>query len=486
MGLKRQLHVWCVWCVWWLVSGGSTLQAQLASPHKEQWWQFRGPSSNPVSDEAGLPTRWSANENVDWVADIAGRGWSSPIVVQGRVLVTSVETEGESKTPQTGTDYSNAYIAELSQQGLTDAEIMEKVNARDFEMPEEVLLHYWLHCLDLQTGQVLWQREFHSGRPPGGRHRKNSFASETPTTDGRRIFVYTTNLTLIAYDLDGVEIWRVPQANYRIYLEFGTGSSPVVVDDKVIVLADNEEHSTLTAYSCDDGKVQWQNDREPPINHPTGMPKSGWTTPLIWTNPLRQEIVTVGPSLAISYDLLGKELWRMSGITPAPSAGSLVYKDRLILNAGKGQPIYAIRPGAHGDITLADNKQPSEFVVWVQPRVGTYIPTPVAYQDGIYIINDNGIVTRLDASSGDVSFKKRLSDSEASGIDFTASAWAYDGQVFCASEQGNIYVLKAGPEFELAHVNRLGDWIMATPALVGDRLLLRTEKKLYAFKQPPA
>jgi hypothetical protein len=151
------------------------------------WPQFRGPAANPVGSHAGLPDRWSKTDDVEWVSPIPGRGWSSPIVVGGKIFLTTVVTEGASKAPQTGVDFSNDYVAELVKQGLSEQQIVERLKARDIEMPEEVVLHYFLYCLDLETGAVSWKQEFHTGRPPGGRHRKNSFASETPVSDGRRV-----------------------------------------------------------------------------------------------------------------------------------------------------------------------------------------------------------------------------------------------------------------------------------------------------------
>src|SRR5947209_18155959 len=155
-----------------------------------EWPRFRGPDANPVVAKGRLPEKWSKTENVEWVAAIPGRGWSSPIVNRRRVFLTTVVTEGKSKTPQIGTEYSNEYVAELMKQGLSEQEVLKRVTARDIELPKEVMLHYYLYCLDIQTGKVVWKREFYSGQPPGGRHRKNSFASETPLTDGKLVYIH--------------------------------------------------------------------------------------------------------------------------------------------------------------------------------------------------------------------------------------------------------------------------------------------------------
>lgn len=446
------------------------------------WPQFRGPDFNPTAENSRLPDRWSTTENVEWSVEIEGRGWSSPIVVDGRVFVTTVTTDGDSKQPQTGTDYSNAYVAELMKQGLSEEEVMQKVTERDFELPDQVSLHYYLLCMDLESGRELWRREFHAGKPPGGRHRKNSFCSETPVTDGKHIYVGITHLGLFAFDFSGNPVWRTDLANYPVYLDFGTGSSPVLFDDKLILVDDNQEHSTIAAYSTADGKQLWSTDRTVPENFPAQMPKSGWATPYIWRNAQRTEIITISPGVAISYDTDGKELWRLTGTTPAPSASSFAFDGMLYLNGGKTKPFFAIRPGASGDITPQEDDEATEFVSWIRPRTGTYIPTPVLYQGGIYIVQDNGIVIRLDAKTGAESFKARLSSS--GGADFTASPWACNGRVFCASEQGNTYVLEAGEEYKLLHVNPLDELIMSSPALVDDRLLLRTATRLYSIRNP--
>ena len=464
----------------WLFSASVGLGAAAATAQELTWPQFRGSEFNPTSEPAGLPSTWSANEGISWSKEIAGRGWSCPIVVDGKIFLTTVTTAGESKEPQTGTDYSNEYVAELSQQGLSEEEIERRVMERDFELPDQVSLNYYLLCLDLMTGNELWKQEYHAGKPPGGRHRKNSFASETPVTDGKHIYVYVTHLGLFAFDLAGNQLWRTELENYPVYMEFGTGASPVLLEEKLIIVDDNQESSFIAAYNKYDGSLIWRTAREVPEGYPAQMPKSGWATPYIWNNPLRTEIVTLMPGAAVSYDVDGQELWRLSDTTPAPSASSFASGELLLLNGGKGKPIYGIRPGATGDITPKSSRELGEYIAWMQPRVGTYIPTPVAYQGKLYVLQDNGIVTQIDIASGEVGFKTRLSSQH--GADFTASPWAYDGKIFCASEQGDTFVFAAEDEYQPLGVNPLEELVMASPALVGDTLLLRTAKKLYAIR----
>ncbi|MBK9166217.1 MAG: PQQ-binding-like beta-propeller repeat protein [Bryobacterales bacterium] len=444
-----------------------------------EWTQFRGPDSNPVAEGQTLPERWSKTENVEWSTAIPGRGWSSPIVSGGRVFLTTAVTEGESKKPQAGTEYSNEYAAELVKQGLSQKEVLDRVMARDMEMPHEVMLHYFLYCLDIKTGGVLWKKEFHAGRPPGGRHRKNSFTSETPVTDGKAVYVYIANLGLWAFDLKGKQLWHTTLDMHPIYLDFGTGGSPVLTGSQLIVLSDNQNRQFVASFDKRTGKQLWRTSRElGPQGE--GQMRSGWTTPYVWTHSLRTELVTVGPRTAISYDLEGKELWRLTGISDGPVPSPFAYDGLLYVNGGRGKPLYAIRAGADGDISLPKGDRANEFVVWSETRGGTYLPTPVAYRGALYALTETGILSRLDARTGKITYRSRL-DTDAGT--FTSSPWAYGGNVFCLNEEGKTFVVAAGETFKVRGVNPLDEMAQATPAISGDRLLLRTESRLYSIRR---
>ncbi len=453
------------------------------------WPQFRGPDSNPVGSDAKLAARWSKTENVEWSTPIPGRGWSSPIVTAGKIYLTSVTTEGPSKVPQTGTEYSNEYIAELMKQGVNIKDAIAKVTERDFELPHEVMLHYYLYCLDLKSGAVSWKKEFFAGRPPGGRHRKNSFTSETPVTDGKAIYVYIGNQGLYAFDLKGKALWSTPLEANPIYLDFGTGGSPALQGNQLLILSDNQKQQFLAAFDKRTGKQVWRTDRDigekrpgPDREDQPPVMRSGWTTPFIWANPVRTEVIAVGPGLAISYDLEGKELWRLSGMAVTPVPSPFAAEGLLFVDGGRGKPLYAIKPGGAGDITPAKGERSSEAVVWSDPRGGTYLPTPVAFDGGVYVLNEVGILTRFEAKTGKVSYKTRLASDGAAGS-FTTSPWAYNGKIFCLSEDGKTYVVAAGETFQLLHTNALDEMAMATPAIVGDRLLVRTDSRLYSIRQ---
>jgi len=443
------------------------------------WPQFLGPQSNPVGTHARLAERWSKTENVEWSQEIPGRGWSSPIVTGGKVYVTTVTTEGKSKPPQTGTECSNEYVADLVKQKLPMEEVIKRVTERDIELPHEVMLHYFLYCLDVKSGKLEWKKEFYSGRPPGGRHRKNSFVSETPVTDGKSIYVYVANLGLWAFDLKGNQTWTAPLDANPIYLDFGTGSSPALAGNLLIVVSDNEKQQYIAAFNKQTGKQVWRTNRDlggkrQPVQ------RSGWSTPFVWRHALRTEIVAVGPETVITYDLTGKELWRMSGMAATPIPTPFAYEGLLYINGGRGRPLFAIRPGATGDISLKEGETANEYVVWSQPRGGTYLPSSVAYQGFVYTLTETGILNRYDAKTGKQTYKTRI---DPAATAFTTSPWAYNGKLFCLSEEGQTFVVNTGEEFQLSHVNELDDFAQASPALVNDRLLIRTEHRLYSIRR---
>jgi outer membrane protein assembly factor BamB len=455
------------------------LLVSVAVQAQEAWPQFRGPQSNPVSTHAKLADKWSKTENVEWFQEIPGRGWSSPIVTGGKVYITTVTTEGKSKEPQVGTEYSNDYVAELEKQKLPLPEILKRLNERDIELPHEVKIHYLLYRLDLKSGKVEWMKEFFTGQPPGGRHRKNSFVSETPVTDGKFIYVYVANLGLWAFDLNGKQVWNTTLESNPIYLELGGGSSPALAGKLLVVVCDNQKKQYIAAFDKRTGKQVWRTERdlggkEPPFQ------RSSWATPYIWRHAQRTEIVTIGPETVVSYDLSGKELWRMRGVSMTPVPTPFAYEGLLYINGGRGRSLLALRPGASGDITLKEGETANEYIVWSQPRGGTYLPSSLAYQGAIYTLTETGILNRFDAKTGKQTYKTRIDPAAAN---FTTSPWAYNGKLFCLSEEGQTFVVTTGEQFQLSHVNELDDFTQASPALVGERLLIRTEHRLYSIRR---
>ncbi len=462
-----------------LVLAGVVLVPVVRAAGPAAWPQFRGPSASGIADDATLPLSWSTTEHVAWTADLPGRGWSSPIVWGDRVFVTSAVNANAFKAPGKGI-FGNDYAAELEKQGLSEADIVKKLVNRDIELASESGdISYVVAALDARTGKTLWQQEAHKGPPPGGRHRKNTYASETPATDGERLYAsFGGNVGVFCFTLDGTLVWKRTWAPQPIYLDFGTASSPVVHDGRVYQLHDNDGESFFAALDAKTGREIWHVKR----TDLDSRLASGWATPLVWTHDGRTEIVTIGRGYVISYDLDGKELWRMKGFrqsTPSPIvAGGLLY----VGSGSQGEanrPLLAVRPGAKGDITLKDGETSNASVAWFLPRFTGYTPSPLAYRGRIYAVNDNGVLQVADAATGAEVYKARIG---GGGHTFSSSPIASAGRVYIASEDGDVFVLGAGDEYdELAH-NQLGEMVMASPAAVGDRLYVRTLTKLYCLR----
>jgi len=444
---------------------------------------FRGGRASGVADASALPVRWSATENVDWVTEVPGRGWSSPIVWGDRVFVTTAVNAGAFKAPSTGI-FGNDYAADLSKQGLSDDEVLARVVARDIELAKESdEVSYQVFALDTRTGKVAWTREAHRGQPFGGRHRKNTYASETPATDGERLYAsFGGNVGLFCYSLDGELIWKRTWTPQPIYLDFGTASSPVVHGGLVYQMHDTEGESFLVALEARTGKDVWSVNRTG-IKSPS---QSGWATPFIWENRLRTEVVTIGKGLVISYGTDGKELWRLKGMTqatPTPIAGDGLLYVGSGSQGESNRPLYAIRPGATGDISPVEGQPSNEAITWFQPRFSAYTSSPLLYRGRVYSVNDNGILQVADAATGKAVYKARVGSGSAT---FSSSPVASDGRIYLLSEDGDTYVVAAGDKYEELAKNSLGEMSLATPAVDAESLFVRTQTKLFRMRASSA
>lgn len=464
-----------------LLAGGLVLVcagvASVAGQAPATWPQFRGTGASGAADAATLPVKFSPTENVAWVTEIPGRGWSSPIVWGDRVFVTAAVNAGAFKAPSTGI-YGNDFAAELTAKGLSADEVLKRVTARDIELSAEAEdVRYVVYAVDVKTGTIAWQRDAHKGKPAGGRHRKNTYASETPATDGERVYAsFGGNVGVFAYAIGSGElVWKKTWPPQPIYLDFGTASSPVVHGGRVYQLHDNEGESFLTALDAKTGKDVWVVNR----SAFESRSKSGWATPFIWTHNGRTEIVTIGKGLVVSYGLDGKELWRMRGMTqatPSPAAaGGLLY----VGSGSQGEnnrPLYAIKPGATGDISVTEGQTANEFVSWFQPRFAAYTGSPLVYRGRVYSINDNGILQVADAETGKELYKARVG---GGGLTFSASPLASKGRIYAMSEDGDVVVFAAADEYKELANNSFGEMSLATPAADANSLYVRTATKLY-------
>jgi outer membrane protein assembly factor BamB len=421
---------------------------------ESDWPQFRGPGARGVAPDANRIDTWSATENITWSCEIAGRGWSSPIVAGDRVFLTTAVSFGEVEEAKKGLYFGG--------------ERKDRPSAE----------HVWLVvCLDLASGEVLWEKEVHRGIPEKGLHIKNSYASETPVTDGKRVYAYIGNVGLFCLDFDGGLLWERRWPPVRTQAEWGTAASPTLHGDRLYLVNDNQEQSFIESIDCQTGKTVWHIDRDE---------KSNWATPFVWVNDQRTEIVTPGSGKTRAYDLDGNELWQLDGSssitigTPYTAHGLLYVSSGYILD--KRKPLFAIRPGASGDISLGESETSNASIAWCQKMGAPYNPTTLVYGDLLYVLLDRGLLACYDAKTGEVIYEpQRLGGANA----YTSSPWAYDGKVFCLDENGVTTVVRAGREFEVLRTNPLAEdeMAMATPAISGRKLLIRTQSRLYCVSR---
>jgi len=421
---------------------------------QSNWPAFRGADSRGIAENPDLPDTWSATKNVAWKTDIPGRGWSSPIVWGKRVFLTTVINEGETESPKKGLYFGGNRP----------------------KIPDTI--HRWIVlCLDLDSGKILWEKEVLEGKPQSPIHLKNSYASETPVTDGKLVYCSFGNHGLYALDFDGKVVWSREIPTYKTRYGWGTSSSPVLHKNRLYLVNDNEEKSTLLALDKTSGKQIWETLRDE---------KSNWSSPYIWQNEKRTEIIVPGSGRTRSYDLDGKELWSFKGMSSITIATPYSHDGLLYISSGYvgdfKRPLYAIKPGASGDISVTSKKTSNEFIAWSNWKAAPYNPSTLLYQDQLYVLLDRGYLSSFNSKTGkEIYGKQRLPGSTG----FTASPWANNGKIFCFNEDCGTNVCKAGKTFELLHTNQLADddMGMATPAIAGKNLLIRTAARLYCIRK---
>jgi outer membrane protein assembly factor BamB len=420
----------------------------------ENWPQFRGPGSLGISAEKQLPIEWGSSKNVRWRIEIPGAGWSSPVVWEDKVFITTATTEKQAKPRAFSDSYGGANVGK----------------------PADSVYRWEVYCLDRPTGKVLWKQTTAEGKPAIPCHPSNSYASETPVTDGQRVYAYFGMTGLFCYDLTGRLLWSKNLGTYKMMMGWGTGSSPALEGDRLFVQCDNEEKSFLVALDKKSGKELWRADRDE---------KSSWGTPFVWRNKVRTELVSGGGKKVRSYDpATGKLLWELGGMSGMCTTTPVADDERLYTGTsgppGSNSPLVAVTAGASGDITLKEGEVSNAGVVWSQSRAGPFLPSPLLYGGYLYVLEARlNMLSCYDAKTGESAYtKERLHQAKG----FTASPWAYDGRIFCLDQDGRTFVLKAGPKFELLATNKLDDTFAASPAIAGGDLLLRGATHLYCIK----
>jgi outer membrane protein assembly factor BamB len=436
------------WLLASLVAAGAPARAADPEPSRN-WPAWRGPSGQGVSSEPGLPDAWSPTQNVAWKTPIPGRGHSSPIVWGDRLFLTTA-IEGEVVPGAAAVKHFDGGQEFVHPDGV----------GADRKHTLKVL------ALSATTGQLLWERTAWEGTPYDTRHKRGSYASTTPVTDGERVYAYFGSEGLYAYDFEGTLAWKATLGGIAT-MGVGVGSSPVLYKDLIILLCDEDsgEKSFIAALDRRTGKEVWRVPRKVQIS---------WATPILVKAGERDELITSGAELIVAYDpATGKELWRGKGLesnaVPTPVAG----RDVVVIASGFPTKVaIAIRPGGSGDVTDTPR------VLWKYAKGTGYVPSPIVYGDSVYLMTDKGLVTCLDLQTGAVRYEGGRVPVAAT---FMASPVAYDGKILLFSEDGDTYVLKAGPVHEVIRTNPLGEPIYATPALANGRIYIRAAGHVYAI-----
>jgi len=425
----------------------------------QNWPQFRGARAGVAADDARLPDTWSETQNVAWKIDIPGRGWSSPIVWGDHVFVTTAVNVKEPNEPLKPVA---SYLARSLGGTMTQADISQPVE------------HRWsLYDIDLQTGKIRWERTIQTALPSKPVHQKNSYASETPVTDGERVYVYLGYAGLFAFDMNGTPVWSKPMEALEMRTGWGTAASPALHDGRLYVVNDNDaKRSFLAAFDARTGQELWRVERDEGSN---------WSTPFVWQNERGTEIVTTGSRKVRSYDTSGKLLWELRGMTSIHAATPIASQGLLYVSSGYPtdplRPVYAFRPGATGDISLKPEETSNTFIAWSHPTLASCYPSPLVVGAQYYTLMDRGFLTSNDAKTGREIYGRQRISAESSA--FSASPWSYNGKIFALSEDGDTFVVQAGPEFKLLGKNALNEMTLATPAISNGSLIIRTASKLY-------
>ena len=423
------------------------------TPAAEEWPQFRGLHAGVAADDPAIPDTWSQTENIAWTLDVPGVGWSSPVIWGDHIFITSAVSDGAIEKPKPGL-YS------------------------DGERPTPSEMHRWMvYDVSLETGRIRWEREVRRAVPTGPKHVKNTYATETPVTDGERVYTYFGSAGIFVFDFKGTPVWSRDAPVVKMRSNYGHAASPVLFRDHLIIVNDNDTQSFIAAYDKKTGRPLWKVDRT--------TEGTNWSTPVVWQQEGTPEIVTAGTRGIRAYGLDGSPRWELKGMSSITAPTPFTKLGLLYIMSGfpgdAMRPVYAIRPGAHGDITLREGETSNEFIAWSNQQLGTYTTTPLVYGDYYYTLLDRGLFMAHDARTGKPVYgRQRL---VAGG--FTSSLWAYNGKIFALSEDGDTYVIQAGPEFKVLGKNSLDEMTMATPAVAKGSLIIRTMSKLYRIAKKP-
>lgn len=440
----------------WLVLAAFGVLCVGAAAPPQNWPSFRGPQAGGIAERQNLPERWDGarGENIKWKVRIPGLAHSSPIVWGDRLYVTTAVS------------------------GLPDATFKHGLFGEGDASTDRSVQQFKVFSFDKNTGKVVWESLAYEGVPKEKRHVKNTYASATPATDGKHIVAFFGSHGLFCFDAKGKLLWKKDLGSLDLgaydapQYEWGTASSPVIYRNRVIIQCDTQKQDFLLAVDIDTGAQVWKADREE-------LPS--WGTPNIYRGAKRIELVTNASNFIRGYDPdTGKELWRLGGSSQITAPTPIFFEDLIVVASGRRPeaPIFVIRAGANGDITLPKGSTASDQVAWSRQQRGPYMPTPLIYGGNLYVLANQGIFDCYELRSGKEIYRQRLAHQ---GGGFSSSPVAADGRIYLSSEDGDIFVVKAGADFQVLATNPMGERLMATPALSDGKMYVRGEHNLFAI-----
>ena len=444
---------------------------------ESNWPQFRGAENNMIANGSNYPNEWNDSLNVLWSSELTGEGWSSPIVYSDQVFVTSAyldktaqeanSGQQQSPPPQPSTPPPQGTAG--NQQGPLSAP-----RPPDNSFKDEI--YRWeLTSFDLKTGKELWKQVAYKGIPRNKKHPSNNYACETPVTDGKRIVTYFGMMGVYCYDMGGNLLWQKDLGAYETLNGWGTSSSPVLYNETIYVQFDNEENSFLIALDAATGAEKWKVARDE---------KTNYSTPVIWKNIKRTELVTLGKYARAYNPDNGTLIWKLD-MGEGMSIPSSVYDSQRIYvgkAGGSNKPniLFAVKAGAEGDITPTDSSLVSTGVEWTLRKAPVVTPSPLLYNGLLYVVGSRGgDFTCLDAATGVQIYKKKIENVGACW----ATPWAQGDMIYFYDEKGVTQVVRAGKEFKLLSKNTLNDKFWASIAITNDAYIFRGVKKLYCVKR---
>jgi outer membrane protein assembly factor BamB len=420
------------------------------------WPSFRGPQASGIAERQNLPDQWNGKtgENILWRTPIPGLAHSSPVVWGSRIFVTTAFSSDPNATFRPGL-YG------------------------DGDASKDRSHHKWMiYALDKRTGKILWERIAHQGVPAEKRHIKSTYANSTPATDGRVVVAWFGSQGVHAYDVNGRFLWKVDLGRLDLgaydipTYEWGPASSPIIWNGLVILQCDTQDDSFLLALDAATGKTVWKTERDE-------LPS--WGTPTVATTSAGPVLVTNASNYIRGYDpRTGKELWRIGRSSKITAPTPIFTDDMFVIVSGRGpeRPIFVVRAGARGDLTLPEGKASSEAVAWSRTGRGSYMPTPLIYNGILYVLANNGLLDAYDLKTGEEVYRQRL---PLVGSGFSASPVASDGKLYLSNEDGDMLVIAAGKQFAHVATNPMGELLMATPALSEGVMYVRSSSSLFAI-----